>query len=358
MSNSKMTSKIGAAGVALALAIAPATAFTAFADNPNTDSGTQQSSSQTQTSSKSLADATVKMDKEKYQYDGKLAVKPKPTVTLGGKTLEEFKDYNLTYSDNEKAGTGKVRVSAVVGSDYTEWKDVEFTIEAVEYKAPTFEKAAIEKFDIGNLDGEDASTLVTENLENMGKLPKDVKRVVQNMPAGKYRITLDEGYHALIGFVFYDDAGNQLDVSKEKTFYMGDTSAERNMKDSDGPYVIEEIELPANWRSTFNIDRTGHALESTTDKALHFELIEKAQADEPKKDDQQQQQQQDQQQQQQQQQSVTPTANTTNTAATNTASNVKQQSISKTADYVVPTVLGTVIVAGGTLLVLRRRYMK
>ena len=56
------------------------------------------------------------------------AVTPDVTVTYNGKELTKGVDYEVTYSDNDKAGTGKATIKGKEGSEYTGEQTVEFTI--------------------------------------------------------------------------------------------------------------------------------------------------------------------------------------------------------------------------------------
>ncbi|MBR1664322.1 MAG: fibronectin type III domain-containing protein [Ruminococcus sp.] len=58
---------------------------------------------------KSVKKAKVRFSKESYAYTGK-AIKPAPTVTLGGRTLKKGTDYTLSFSDNKKVGKATVTV--------------------------------------------------------------------------------------------------------------------------------------------------------------------------------------------------------------------------------------------------------
>jgi len=59
----------------------------------------------------SIAGATVKVDGT-FTYDDN-AKEPDPVVVLNGKTLEKGKDYTVSYSDNENAGTATVTVEGM-----------------------------------------------------------------------------------------------------------------------------------------------------------------------------------------------------------------------------------------------------
>lgn len=57
-----------------------------------------------------ISKATVTLSKTSYTYDGK-AKKPTVTVKIGSKKLSLNKDYTVSYSNNVKVGTGKVKVT-------------------------------------------------------------------------------------------------------------------------------------------------------------------------------------------------------------------------------------------------------
>lgn len=58
----------------------------------------------------SVAAAAVTFAKRTFNYTGK-ALRPSPTVTLGGTTLQEGTDYTLSYSSNVRPGTARVTVT-------------------------------------------------------------------------------------------------------------------------------------------------------------------------------------------------------------------------------------------------------
>ena len=58
-----------------------------------------------------LKDAVITGLEESYAYEGS-PIEPKPTVTLGGKTLEEGTDYTLSYSSNNAVGTATIVITA------------------------------------------------------------------------------------------------------------------------------------------------------------------------------------------------------------------------------------------------------
>ena len=59
---------------------------------------------------RSLKGAVISMKGLTYAYTGK-AVKPKPTVKLGGKTLVSGTDYTVSYSNNVEIGTAVVKIT-------------------------------------------------------------------------------------------------------------------------------------------------------------------------------------------------------------------------------------------------------
>ena len=58
-----------------------------------------------------LKDAVITGLQESYVYEGS-PIEPKPTVTLGGKTLKEGTDYTLSYSDNDAVGTATIIITS------------------------------------------------------------------------------------------------------------------------------------------------------------------------------------------------------------------------------------------------------
>lgn len=60
-------------------------------------------------------------------YTGK-ALKPKVTVKYGKKTLKSGKHYKLTYSENKKIGTAKIKITGISKGGYTGSKTVSFKI--------------------------------------------------------------------------------------------------------------------------------------------------------------------------------------------------------------------------------------
>ena len=79
------------------------------------------------------ATPTVKLSTSKYTYDGK-AKKPGVTVKVGSTTLKSGRDYTVSYSDNVKVGTGKVKVT--LKGNYTGSATKSFTIADRVPKAP------------------------------------------------------------------------------------------------------------------------------------------------------------------------------------------------------------------------------
>lgn len=72
-----------------------------------------------------ISQATVTGIEEEYPLDTN-GVEPKPTVTLGGKTLAEGTDYTLAYSNNTAVGTGKIAITGI--GKYKGAKTIEFKI--------------------------------------------------------------------------------------------------------------------------------------------------------------------------------------------------------------------------------------
>lgn len=65
-----------------------------------------------------IAAASVSLSGSSYRYTGS-AVKPKVTVSFGGKTLKEGTDYTAVYSSNTKPGTASVTISGKGGYEGT-----------------------------------------------------------------------------------------------------------------------------------------------------------------------------------------------------------------------------------------------
>ncbi len=86
---------------------------------------------QTQTTTTYLARASVTLAEEDQTltYTG-AKLKPEPTVTLNGETLEKGTDYMLTYSDNVDVGTATVTVNGI--GSYTGSATATFTIEPLD----------------------------------------------------------------------------------------------------------------------------------------------------------------------------------------------------------------------------------
>ncbi len=79
-----------------------------------------------------ISGATVKVDDTVYTGE---KLKPTVTVVLGDKTLVENTDYQLTYSNNIYAGTGKVTVIGI--GDYEESAEGSFTISPADLTGAT-----------------------------------------------------------------------------------------------------------------------------------------------------------------------------------------------------------------------------
>ena len=91
-----------------------------------------------ETKAKNLATATVAQI-ARQTYTGS-ALKPKVTVTLGGVTLAEGRDYTLSYSSNVNAGTA--RVTATGKGDYTGSTSTTFQIAPAQVSGATIAKIA------------------------------------------------------------------------------------------------------------------------------------------------------------------------------------------------------------------------
>lgn len=74
----------------------------------------------------------IQLDKTTFVYNGE-PITPKFTVTVDGKTLTVGKHYTVSYTNNDKPGTGTVTVTAVNDSGYTGSVSVQFTIEEPSY---------------------------------------------------------------------------------------------------------------------------------------------------------------------------------------------------------------------------------
>lgn len=70
----------------------------------------------------------VTIDGYKFTYTGE-QIRPKITVQVGDRLLEEEKHYTLTYKDNVEAGTASVTVTGVEEAGYKGVVTIEFTIE-------------------------------------------------------------------------------------------------------------------------------------------------------------------------------------------------------------------------------------
>lgn len=352
------TTCIPAMAMSIALAAMPLVPAAALAVTPSdaTDIPVQTTGAgNAETAENDLSNATITLDKDKYVYDGKLAIKPQVTAKLEDKVLKEFEDYTLSFSDNKAAGTGKVTLSNVAGAGLAGSKTVEFQIVAGEPATLQFDKPALEKFDYGMLPNQVSTMLASQLLKDNGTLANidTVERIYHSMPAGKYRIILDEGHHASLKFSLYGADGKTIESEKE--YFLGDTFSDRNVKDTDGSYIVQEIELPAAWTCSFVIDDTDAQNQISSDKALHFELIEPA---EPGKASGQAEPEPESSGQTAAADTPESTPISENKLPVPDQSAVVQQTISKTADYVIPTVLTTIAVAAGALLLLRYFHLK
>ena len=81
-----------------------------------------------------IADANISLSWH-HAYTGD-AVKPKPTVTYGGKTLKEGRDYTLSYSNNVKTGE-HAKVKVVGKGNFSGSKVLEFSIEDADISSAT-----------------------------------------------------------------------------------------------------------------------------------------------------------------------------------------------------------------------------
>gem|GEM_PF-3559957 len=93
-----------------------------------------------------LSDCTVKLSKSKFKYTGS-PIKPKVTsVTYKGTTLTEGVDYVITgFENNINAGTAKMIISSVSGSNYKGSKTVTFSISPYLLTAPVVSVKNINK---------------------------------------------------------------------------------------------------------------------------------------------------------------------------------------------------------------------
>lgn len=73
----------------------------------------------------SLKEAVITLSKKIYAYDGKVK-RPKVTVVLGKKTLEQGTDYTVQYSNNRKPGTAEVVITGI--GNYADTASAAFTI--------------------------------------------------------------------------------------------------------------------------------------------------------------------------------------------------------------------------------------
>ncbi len=73
----------------------------------------------------SITSAKIKLSKKTLTYNGKIQ-KPKVAVTYNGKTLQNGKDYDVTYGSNKKAGQGTVKITGK--GSYNGQKILTFTI--------------------------------------------------------------------------------------------------------------------------------------------------------------------------------------------------------------------------------------
>lgn len=79
---------------------------------------------------------SVTLSENTFVADGS-EKKPEVTVVYDGKTLEENKDYSVSYSNNVEAGNATVTVTGL--NNYTDFVDVPFTITKKEEQTPTTE---------------------------------------------------------------------------------------------------------------------------------------------------------------------------------------------------------------------------
>ncbi len=84
-----------------------------------------------------LSDCTVKLTKSKFKYTGS-PIRPKiKSVTYKGETLTEGADYVITgYENNISAGTAKLIITSVSGSNYKGSKTITFSISPYLLTAP------------------------------------------------------------------------------------------------------------------------------------------------------------------------------------------------------------------------------
>lgn len=95
----------------------------------------------TETDQVDLSDATISPIENQTYQKGKV-IKPAVEVTLNGKTLKEFEDYNLRYSDNREIGTASIKVipSGKGAHKYKGSKATTFNIVGNPFRGEYFEK--------------------------------------------------------------------------------------------------------------------------------------------------------------------------------------------------------------------------
>lgn len=76
--------------------------------------------------SASISEAKVKLSKDSYTYNGKER-KPSVTVTMNQVTLVEGTDYTVSYSNNTKVGTAKVKITGKGNYEGTQTKKFKIT---------------------------------------------------------------------------------------------------------------------------------------------------------------------------------------------------------------------------------------
>lgn len=87
---------------------------TVFVTGAGKYEGTVQATFRIVETQNDLKDAKLTGIDAQYEWEGK-AIEPKPTVTLGGKTLKEGTDYTLSYSNNNAVGTATIVITAAGG---------------------------------------------------------------------------------------------------------------------------------------------------------------------------------------------------------------------------------------------------
>ena len=75
-----------------------------------------------------ISESDVTMNGTSFPYTGE-AVTPSISVTVDGKTLEEGKEYTVTYENNIQPGTAQVTVTGIATAGYTGTIILSFTIE-------------------------------------------------------------------------------------------------------------------------------------------------------------------------------------------------------------------------------------